>query len=667
MNRFWLFKHGVFYRHVFTLYGFVAAILCLCTSFPSWSTPKIVAVPVQAELDCGGLLAGGRIAEPSASDLRSAFVGPTVQIASSEGPLELGVVDINYPGVAENVSQLLVRSISDARESNAIPGHLPDHLVDDVINQYISPEKVRSLWSDHGHRFAMMNSSGRIVGTVFIASDHRTILYVNRWNNNVPASSYPGIKPEGYHQMMNLSVQHELRREKLASLMMNVVIYNFRYLFNGKGIWMRADPPWHDKLTGLGFVHDPSMDSLLPEDSERTLGLPHFLFNQKYNCRCHSPHPEKPEALLVRADRLQREKLQYFSFTRDFEPKDSIKERSRILSDSLHRQPTQTFDYLIVGSGPVGTALALQLRKQAPASKVLIIDRGISNFAMSGHGTLYALALPPDFRFPGGIVQPLAPSGVFYPTDIEQALLANQTSMNILTDTKVDRIDSNGRVYLTSGIEVMASRIIYATGAGEPNYEVLSPSALRLANEQDHIQSFSSFARLFASSSDSPSKTGTPEKVVVLGGGAAGAAAMRLIAQNPNLFQQTAHWVREPEQVQSVDYDTTSKTFRIQAVAEGTVHVHTADRVVMALGSINRTRENLTSVFDGKTQPWENITAPDGRIIARFIHQSDSLGIYAAGAAAYWEEPAPPLNQMMGDVKNLSKILLNMPSKKETP
>jgi len=80
----------------------------------------------------------------------------------------VGIVDVKHPGVAEAISKLLVRSISDAKQSNKIPGHLPDHLVDYVINNYIAPYKIASLWADYGKRFVMITMNGEIVGTVHV-------------------------------------------------------------------------------------------------------------------------------------------------------------------------------------------------------------------------------------------------------------------------------------------------------------------------------------------------------------------------------------------------------------------------------------------------------------------------------------------------------------------
>src|SRR5436190_24275189 len=121
-------------------------------------------------------------------DLRAAFVGEPVTIASPLGPLLLGIVDASFPGVAAGISRLLFRSIGDARSSHG--GHLPEWLVDDIERNYISPEKVATLWAPFGHRFVVLYAN-EIVGTVHITKDHDTIFTIDRERINVSARDYP--------------------------------------------------------------------------------------------------------------------------------------------------------------------------------------------------------------------------------------------------------------------------------------------------------------------------------------------------------------------------------------------------------------------------------------------------------------------------------------------
>lgn len=234
------------------------------------------------------------------------FVEGPVRIESPLGELELGVADAEVPGVAEGVSRLLHRSIQDARAEAG--GHLPSWLVDDIERNYISPEKVRTLWAATGHRFALRRA-GEIVGTIHVAKSDRTILTVDRTILNVDESEHPGFKPPRHHHVVNISVLHELRRARLGTLMVDGIVRHFRHLFSGVGLWVRADPPWHPGLAGLGFVHDPALDVFLPASVERTADLPHPVFNQRYACTCR---PRRPE--------LDTHKLQYVSMTRLFEP-----------------------------------------------------------------------------------------------------------------------------------------------------------------------------------------------------------------------------------------------------------------------------------------------------------------------------------------------------------
>jgi FAD binding domain len=239
------------------------------------------------------------------------FVGDTVSWScEAAGKIEVGVVDASLPGVADGISRLLVRSIQDARSDAG--GHLPGWLVDDIERNYISAERVRTLWAATGHRFAMLAGT-EIVGTVHVARRHDVILTADRSRNNVSAADLPGLKPDRQHQVVNVSVLHELRREGLAARMFDAVTTSFRHLFDGDGLWVRADPPWHPWLARLGFVHDPSFDVLLPESVERTSGLPHCVFNVLHACACEGAHAS------ARAQAMTSQKLQYVSFTRAFD------------------------------------------------------------------------------------------------------------------------------------------------------------------------------------------------------------------------------------------------------------------------------------------------------------------------------------------------------------
>ncbi len=312
-------------------------------------------------------------------DLRSAFVGDVVPLPLAGLRLELGVVDASVPGVAEGISRLLFRSIGDARAT--LGGHLPDWLVGDVERNYISPEKVRTLWAPYGHRFCVMRA-GEIVGTVLLTKTHETIFTVDRRTCNVPASRFPGFKPERHHHMVNLSVLHELRRARIGIAMLDGIIASFRELFDGEGIWVRADPPWHAGLVGLGFEHDPSRDLFLPETAERTAGLSHAELNARYACTCTVAAPFDPEALAKRAERMQREKLQYVSFTRAFDAKPA-----RIVAKSSNGAATIAASVaLAVTSGqvereavvltPGSIAAAASMMREATAHDVSVVVRG---------------------------------------------------------------------------------------------------------------------------------------------------------------------------------------------------------------------------------------------------------------------------------------------------
>ena len=585
-------------------------------------------------------------------DLRHAFIGPTVMLNTSLGPLELGVVDVEVSGVSEAISTLLVRSISDARESNQPPGHLPDHLVDDVIRQYVSPEKVRTLWSAHGFRFALMNELGEIIGSVLLGSDHRVILYVSRWANNVPTEEYPGLKPEGYHHMMNLSVKHELRRARIGTLMMDAIMQNYRSLFNGRGIWMRADPPWHDKLAGLGFVHDPSMDSFLPAASERTLNLPHADYNQKYACHCEAPFPAKPRALAERAGHMAHAKIQYFSFTRDFAPAERLAEKSHLLWQRLNLK-TETYDVLIIGAGPVGTALALQLKSHAPAQKVLVVEKGLSAFAMAGHGRLYPLNLPSDFSFPGGDVQPLTYFGRHTPGGIEDALLGNQINLDLLLNTQVTGVNVDGKVDLSNGLHVNARKIVVAIGAGEPDYQMLDMPVRRFLDQQTRVQDFPTFARDQMVARHTHLTSPRPQTVAVIGDGAAARAAVRLISENRREFKPAIQ-VQSGDMAESVTYEPATDHFMVRTAKT----IYPVDRVILALGFKNQTQTVTQTILREPIRRWTDVvSSKSSRVLARRAEWTSAVDVFTIGAAQQWDGRQKSLAELFEDVVEFTQTL----------
>ncbi len=553
------------------------SILYILLSFTAWATNPSKAIENQPPTTiCSDLLSNST--EKQAQDLRPALLGKSVTVDSEIGPLQIGIVNVDFPGVAEAISTLLIRSISDARQSNSRPGHLPDHLVEDVIRQYISPEKVKTFWRYHGHRFAVMNSKGEIVGTMLLGIDKETLIYLNRWKNNVPASEHPGVKPAGYHQMMNLSVRHELRRSKIASVMLDTITRHFRHLFNGKGIWMRADPPWHDKLAGLGFKHDPSMDSFLPENVESTLGLPHSQYNAQFRCSCHTDHPENPSALVAREAKAASQKLQYFSFTRDFDPSPRLQPRNNI-----------NVDVLIVGGGIMGTAFALKLREVNPKLKTLIVSRD-QNFAFAGHGHLYPMTEMDHFRFPGrDSIQPKMINNTMYPGEVERALAANQENLNIWVGESVEKITSNGSILLKSGVEIQARSVVVATGVSAVNSDILDESA------QSNAEDFVTFSRALAQLPYVHSTPGSWGTVAVLGDGAAGRALVRQLQNDSGRVAKKIQLIGENasgETILKVSY--VSKQFQIEVRSrDGQIYRYSADRVVTGLGFNNRDTQKL--------------------------------------------------------------------------
>lgn len=549
--------------------------------------------------ECAHVVAPVQIENRTYRGLEKAFLGEPIEVNSEIGPLKVGIVNVDFPGVAESISDLLVKSISDARQTNATPGHLPDHLVDDVINQYISPEKVKTFWRYHGHRFAVMNSDGEIIGTIHLSIDKDTILYLNRWTNNVHASEQPGKKPDGYHQMMNLSVRHELRRARIASLMLDTITRHFRHLFNGKGIWMKADPPWHNKLVGLGFKHDPSMDSFSSREAEQTLGLPHSEYNSKYLCNCSSEHRQNPEALAKREEMVKTQKLKYFSFTRDFESRPVV--RPKIGGP---------IDVVIVGGGIAGTSFALKLKELNPKLKTLVVSKD-SQFALSGQGHLYPMTQMENFRFPGkDSIQPTPVKGNYYPGEVERALIANQAKVDILFGDEVVSVNKDGSLNLKSGEVIHARKVVVASGMTGKSPDFIDASA------RNKVEDFVSFSRNLSQIPYTNPPTGSFGSVAIIGDGAAGKALFRkarevgssaikeVLLIGPNESQQKVTNVRHRDGMFEISVQK----------QDGQTREIVVDRVVTSLGFNNSQSLGLAAklhadliigsgAFDGAAPP----------------------------------------------------------------
>jgi len=324
-------------------------------------------------------------------DVRGAFVSNVVTLDLQLGSFLLGVVDPLAEGVSASVSGLLNRSIEDARA--VCGGHLPDWLVEDIRRNYISPEKVETLWASCGYRFAVLRAeSGEMIGTVHVTREHDTIFTVNRHILNVSAGEYPGFKPERAHHVVNVSVKHELRRAGIGRAMIDGILRHFRGLFDGDALWVQADPPWHAGLVGLGFFHDPSMDIFLPPEAERTADLPHAIFNARYACDCVCPSPARPGELSRRALAMQTEKLQYVSFLRPFAEELSKTAAVSSLRSPLEGLPAPDSRYTRDWGGtahhaprfvcaPRSTAEAAELLRRASAADVRVALRGLGRSA----------------------------------------------------------------------------------------------------------------------------------------------------------------------------------------------------------------------------------------------------------------------------------------------
>jgi thioredoxin reductase len=333
-----------------------------------------------------------------------------------------------------------------------------------------------------------------------------------------------------------------------------------------------------------------------------------------------------------------------------------LAERSHSLWEKLTLK-TEDYDVLIIGAGPVGTTLALQLRARSPANKVLVVEKGLSAFAMSGHGRLYPLNLPEDFGFPGGPVQPDVRLGRIYPEGVERALLANQEHLDILLHTTVTRVDPDGMVRLSNGVGVTARRIVIATGAGEPNLDVLTARARPFWEAQDRVQDFATFARERVVARHTAVDVARPQTVAVVGGGAAARAAVRTISNHRERFAP-ATWVHDGETTLAIDFDPA----RDRVLVRTDQAVHEVDRVVLSLGFKNQTRALAEAILPTAVGGWTDVTSPsDGRPLAKRARAEAPVEIFTMGAAQFWDAPQTSLAQMFADVVEFTAVLVQEP------
>lgn len=214
------------------------------------------------------------------------------------------------PQVVEQVAALLTSSTEDFKESRG--GHVPDDIVEGIIHkQYTSRESILETFSQSACRF-IITPRGRgseVLGTLLVARSCETILVKDSRSLNASTREHLGLAPANHHCGFNFAVRKDVRRQGVASALLRAVSTGFREQLRGEGLWLRAEPPFHDAFLKLGFVHHPERDQFFEPGVRLPAGYSSpWQFNERYVCRCAGAEP----------GRLRERKLKYGIYTLSF-------------------------------------------------------------------------------------------------------------------------------------------------------------------------------------------------------------------------------------------------------------------------------------------------------------------------------------------------------------
>jgi len=150
-----------------------------------------------------------------------------------------------------------------------------------------------------------------LYGTILIAKSTEIMLVKNSKCLNVPVRENGDMTPPHYHSVINFATKKEYRLNGFAKKMLKEISRHYRYFFEGKGLWIRGEPPLHDAIVGVGFTHQTEYDQFCHEGAQLPLGTSSVWdFNQKYLCNCRRPEKQM--------DLMKRQKYKYGIFTIDF-------------------------------------------------------------------------------------------------------------------------------------------------------------------------------------------------------------------------------------------------------------------------------------------------------------------------------------------------------------
>jgi len=206
------------------------------------------------------------------------------------------------------ISELLSETAEDLKESHG--GHVPDQIVDRIVQtHYTTTHSIRHSFHESGFRFCLTDATGHVAATALVARvpDRLLVLDSDRFNVSFEPGTYA---PGGLHHIFNIAVRKTVRRIGLARRLLSSLSSQYRHLFLGHGLLMRAEPPDHPIFERLGFRHLPRYDVFFPAGVDLPTGLSSPAeYNAQFACRCDP-------ANIKTVDMMMR-KLKYAVFTKD--------------------------------------------------------------------------------------------------------------------------------------------------------------------------------------------------------------------------------------------------------------------------------------------------------------------------------------------------------------
>jgi len=179
-------------------------------------------------------------------------------------------------------------------------GHVPDEVVDNIIQKkFISHEAIESF-QDFGTRFGL-REYWKLIGSVLISNNPDDLFIIDSNTMKVNLSDYPDYSPEWYHNVINYLVHPDARWKGVWRSLVKG-LHKHRKQFKWKGISYRAEPPSFPAYLRMGWIHLAEYDkfSTHPESPIP----PNFNSNKEFNdrylpeaTRNHPDHQDKINTL----------------------------------------------------------------------------------------------------------------------------------------------------------------------------------------------------------------------------------------------------------------------------------------------------------------------------------------------------------------------------------